>query len=84
MKKKGIIGLIIILLIIIAYFLFFYRSDFQVCLGSNYCTADIAPMCNPETGEYVFVSSSCRCGVDAGVLEERGWVSCPEKITEIS
>jgi len=82
MKRNLIIALVIILVLIISYFVFFYRSDFQVCLVGNMCTMDIRPMCNPTTGEYRTVSSSCSCGIDAGVLLERGWVDCPEKLRE--
>lgn len=82
MKRNLIITFIIILVLIISYFVFFYRSDFQVCLVGKLCTADIRPMCNPATGEYRTESSSCSCGIDAGVLEGRGWIDCPEKLRE--
>ncbi len=82
MKRNSIITFIIILVLIISYFVFFYRSGFQVCLVRNVCTMDIRLLCNLATGEHGTVSSSCICGIDAGVLLKRGWVDCPEKLRE--
>ena len=82
MKRNLIFGLVIIFVLIISYFLFFYKSDFQICLGPGMCTADIRPMCNPTTGEYKIVASSCTCNIDAGDLKGRGWIDCPEKLRE--
>ena len=82
MKINLIIALVIISVLIISYFVFFYRSDSQVCLGRQICTMDIRPMCNPTAGEYRTVSSSCSCGIDAEVLLKRGWADCPEKLRE--
>jgi len=78
--KRGLIIALVIILVIINYFIFFYRSDFQVCLVRKICTMDQRPMCNPKTGDYRITSSSCSCGVDAGVLIKKGWIDCSEKL----
>ena len=82
MRKNLIIAIIILLVIVVSYFVFFYRSDFQVCLFGLMCTGDINYMCNPVTEESRTVPSSCSCGIDKGVLEKRGWVSCPGQLRE--
>ena len=82
MRKNFIIAIIVILFIVVSYFVFFYRSDFQVCSFRMMCTADINYMCNPVTEESRTVPSSCSCSVDKKVLEKKGWVSCPGQLRE--
>jgi len=75
--KKAVLVLFILLAV---YFLFFYRSNMQICPEDTTCTRDIKPMCNHETKGYKTLSSTCSCGLDADVLEQRGWVYCPEEL----
>lgn len=80
MKKNLIIvSLVIIVFLILSYFIFLYRSDFQVCLSGKTCTMDVRTICNPTTREYKTLPSHCSCGISAGVLVDRGWIDCPER-----
>ncbi|MEK6908890.1 MAG: hypothetical protein AABX23_02460 [Nanoarchaeota archaeon] len=81
MNRKLIISIVVIFILIAGYFLFFYRSDFQVCLN-QVCTDDIRLMCNSITGERWEGPSSCSCSIDSAVLEKRGWEGCYNPLNE--
>lgn len=74
--KKSLIIILVLFILIICYFLFFYRSDYQICLR-GYSTLDIRTMCDSVSGESRRVPSLSSCGLDARTLEKRGWVDCP-------